>query len=297
MVAHAEGVSRWSGKFHDTRQSFMILAKVSGSSSGKFLPAMQRILSGYLTAAFMLIISFSGFSEMQKQEPAFHVLVLSERGGIHEGFVVAALDWLKDFSAEQHFQYDVINNTDSISETFLSHYQVFLQLNYPPYMWTDRAKAAFINYMEQGRGGWVGLHHASLLGEFDGYAMWDWFSEFMGGIRWKNYIAARATATVHIEDKNHPVMKGLPETFSIPDDEWYTYDKDPRPRVHVIANVDESSYQPPSDIKMGDHPVIWSNEKIKARNIYFQMGHHANIFHSPEFNKMFGNAILWAAGR
>jgi type 1 glutamine amidotransferase len=91
-------------------------------------------------------------------------------------------------------------------------------------------------------------------------------------------------------------MKGLPETFSIPDDEWYTYDKDPRPNVHVLANVDESSYQPPSDIKMGDHPVIWTNEKIKARNVYFQMGHHANLFHSSEFKKMFANAILWAAG-
>ena len=164
-------------------------------------------------------------------------------------------------------------------------------------MWTDLAKAAFIKYLEEGRGGWVGLHHASLLGEFDGYPMWEWYSQFMGGIRWKNYIAARATATVRVEDKTHPVMKGLPQTFSIPDDEWYTYDKDPRPNVHVLANVDESSYKPPSDIKMGDHPVIWSNEKMKARNIYFQMGHHANLFNSSEFKTMFGNAILWASGR
>jgi type 1 glutamine amidotransferase len=47
---------------------------------------------------------------------------------------------------------------------------------------------------------------------------------------------------------------------------------------------------------MGDHPVIWSNEKMKARNVYFQMGHHYNIFESPEFKTMLGNAILWAAG-
>jgi type 1 glutamine amidotransferase len=26
------------------------------------------------------------------------------------------------------------------------------------------------------------------------------------------------------------------------------------------------------------------------------MGHHANLFHSSEFKKMFANAILWAAG-
>jgi uncharacterized protein len=228
--------------------------------------------------------------------PAFHVLVLTERGGIHEGFVASALIWLENFSRENNFDFTVINKADSITDAFLSGYQLILQLNYPPYMWSDSSKASFIRYMEEGRGGWVGLHHASLLGEFDGYSMWQWYSQFMGGIRWKNYIAARASGTVHVEDAVHPVMKGLPENFSIPDDEWYTYDKDPRPNVHVLANVDESSYQPPSDIKMGDHPVIWTNEKIKARNVYFQMGHHKNIFQSAEFKKMLGNAILWAAG-
>jgi len=241
--------------------------------------------------------SRTAFSQQQKANASFHVLVLAERGGIHEGFVVAALEWLNQFSAEQGFDFRVINRTDSISTTFLSKYQEFIQLNFPPYMWSDSSKAAFQKYLEEGGGGWIGFHHASLLGTFDGYPMWEWFSQFMGGITWKNYIAARASGTVHVEDKNHPVMKGLPESFSLPDDEWYTYDKDPRPQVHVIANVDESSYDPPSDIKMGDHPVIWSNKNVKARNIYFQMGHHANLFHSPEFKKMFANAILWAAGR
>jgi type 1 glutamine amidotransferase len=240
--------------------------------------------------------SYSGSGQSNNSQPTFHVLVLTENGGIHEGFVIAALDWLKMFSQEQHFDFTVIHKTDSISEEYLSHYQLFIQLNFPPYMWSDQSKTAFEKYIEQGKGGWIGFHHASLLGEFDGYQIWDWFSQFMGGIRFKNYIAARATGTVWVEDKNHPVMKGLPENFSLPDDEWYTYDKDPRPNVHVIANVDESSYQPPSDIKMGDHPVIWTNEKMKARNVYFQMGHHANLFNSPDFKKMFANAILWAAG-
>lgn len=257
---------------------------------------MKKCIRKYLATVLLIIISYSGSGQSNNSQPIFHVLVLTENGGIHEGFVIAALDWLKMFSQEQHFDFTVIHKTDSISEEYLSQYQLFIQLNFPPYMWSDQSKTAFEKYVEQGRGGWIGFHHASLLGEFDGYQIWDWFSQFMGGIRFKNYIAARATGTVRVEDKNHPVMKGLPEKFSLTDDEWYTYDKDPRPNVHVIANVDESSYQPPSDIKMGDHPVIWTNEKMKARNVYFQMGHHANLFNSPDFKKMFANAILWAAG-
>jgi type 1 glutamine amidotransferase len=227
--------------------------------------------------------------------PEFKALVLTERGGQHEEFVVAALDWLNAFAAEKNFEITVINNAKEIDETLLSKYQVVIQLNYAPYAWGDTAMKAFINYIEEGRGGWVGFHHATLLGEFDGYPMWNWFSDFMGGIRFKNYIAAKASATVNIEDKDNPVMNGVPASFVLPDDEWYTYNLDPRPNVHVIASVDESSYKPASDIKMGDHPVIWTNEKKKGRNIYFQMGHSPLLLESAEFKTMFGNAILWAA--
>jgi hypothetical protein len=66
--------------------------------------------------------------------------------------------------------------------------------------------------------------------------------------------------------------------------------------VHVLAHVDESSYRPSSDIKMGDHPVIWTNEKMKARNIYILMGHHPSLFTNDAYKTLLRNAILWAAG-
>jgi len=61
---------------------------------------------------------------------------------------------------------------DKIDDDFLSHYQLIIQLNYPPYGWTPKAVAAFEKYIERGRGGWIGFHHATLLGEFDGTKMW-----------------------------------------------------------------------------------------------------------------------------
>jgi type 1 glutamine amidotransferase len=127
--------------------------------------------------------------------------------------------------------------------------------------------------------------------------MWNWFSDFMGGIRFKGYIAETASGTVNVEDKKHPVMKGVSSSFVISDDEWYTFNKNPRPNVHVIATVDESTYKPTSDIKMGDHPVIWTNEKMKARNVYFLMGHDGSLLKSKDFITMFSNAIKWASGK
>jgi type 1 glutamine amidotransferase len=117
----------------------------------------------------------------------------------------------------------------------------------------------------------------------------------MGGIRWKDYIATFAKGKVNVEDKQHPVMKGVPASFLIQQEEWYTYDKSPRANVHVLASVDEASYEPQGKVKMGDHPVVWTNEHYKARNIYIFMGHSPNLFDNPAYTRLFSNAIFWAA--
>jgi type 1 glutamine amidotransferase len=246
---------------------------------------------------FAFVVLGVGNAVAQTNTNHFRALVLAERGDQHEPFVAAALKWLETTAQQDNFSFDVFENPDQFTKSFLTNYQVFIQLNYPPYRWSDEAKAAFQDYIEQGRGGWVGMHHATLLGEFDGYPMWPWFSDFMGGIRFKNYIAKRVSGTVIVEDAAHPCFQGVPSRFVIDEEEWYIYDKNPRPNVHVLARVDESTYNPPSDIKMGDHPVIWSNDKMKARNIYFQMGHHPSLFENANYKKMLRNAILWAAGR
>lgn len=225
------------------------------------------------------------------------VLVLTERGGQHGGFTDAGLRWLAAEGAKGNFSITEINNARNITEAYLSQFSLVIQLDFPPYTWPKEAEDAFVKYIEEGHGGWIGFHHATLLGEFDGYPMWQWFSDFMGGVRFKNYIAPLADGTLIVEDEQHPVMKGVPASFVVPDDEWYIYDKSPRPNVHVLANVDESSYTPASDIKMGDHPVVWVNENKKARNVYFQIGHSSKLYETEGFTTMFRNAINWTLER
>jgi len=257
---------------------------------------LRSLFSGCLLIYFL--IGTSVLLHAQAKKPRFRVVAMTEAGGVHAPFVAAAKVWLKKLADENNFTVDYIENAEPINDAFLAKYQLFIQLNFPPYMWSDTAKEAFRRYITEGKGGWVGFHHASLLGEFDGYAMWPWFSEFLGGIRYKNYIASFAKATVHVEAKNHPCMKGVPASFAVQTEEWYTYDKSPRPNVDVLATVDESTYSPDSNIKMGgDHPVIWSNEHMKARNVYIFMGHHPNLFENNAFTTIFRNAIFWGAGK
>jgi type 1 glutamine amidotransferase len=231
----------------------------------------------------------------QIMAPRFRVLALYENGGHHIEYSMRAIGWLNKLALDNHFRIDYLTRTDSINENFLDRYNLIIQLDYAPYAWKPAAVSAFQNYIDQGKGGWVGFHHASLLGEFDGYPMWPWFYQFMGGIRWKDFIARFASATVHVEDHLSPIMKDVPDSFIVQKEEWYTYDRSPRPRVHVLANVDESSYRPDTTVKMGDHPVIWTNEKVRARNVYIFMGHSPLLFDDTVYKRIFSNAIFWAA--
>lgn len=252
--------------------------------------------SGVLLCYFIIVVSLAAVGQ-QNNASRFKVIALYENGGHHIQYSTAAKIWLDQLAADSNFSIDYIQNTDSIDDNFLSRYQLFLQLDFPPYAWRDKAVLAFQRYIKEGRGGWMGFHHATLLGEFDGYPMWQWFSAFMGNITFKNYIPKFATAKVNVEDPRHPAMQGIIPPFIIENEEWYTYNRSPRPNVHVIASVDEKTYTPNTNIKMGDHPVIWSNLDYKARNIYIFMGHSPDLFNNPAYTTIFRNSIFWAAGK
>ena len=225
------------------------------------------------------------------------ILVLQESGGHHIDFSRRARIWLNTFAVRYELDFDYIEDTNAVDEVFLAQYAMVLQLDFPPYGWSDVAAAAFERYVDGGGGAWVGLHHASLLGEFDGYPMWQWFSRMLGDIRYKNYIPSFAQAEVSVEDVEHPVMRDVPKSFVVGNEEWYTYNRSPRPNVDVLASVDESTYFPDSDVKMGDHPVVWTNKAVAARNVYIFMGHSPELFDNAAYVTLLGNSILWGVGR
>ncbi|MCO5946688.1 ThuA domain-containing protein [Mucilaginibacter flavidus] len=45
---------------------------------------------------------------------------------------------------------------------------------------------------------------------------------------------------------------------------------------------------------MGDHPVMWTNEHMKAKNIYIAMGHFPQLFEDANYTKLVRNAIFCA---
>ncbi len=84
-------------------------------------------------------------SAAQDSKPKFRVVALAEHGGIHQPFVDAAKVWLEKLATDSNFSIDYIENTEKIDDAFLSRYQLFIQLDYPPYSWTPTAMTAFVN--------------------------------------------------------------------------------------------------------------------------------------------------------
>lgn len=256
---------------------------------------MRQLAHIGFTAIIFLLACLPGSS--QSSSPRFRALAVYETGGHHIAYSKAARPWLDKLAADSQFVIDYVHNMNSVTDSLLARYQLIIQLDYPPYAWPPAAVTAFERYINEGRGGWVGFHHAGLLGEFDGYKMWSWFSQFMGDIRFTNYIGEFAAGEVRVEDSTHPVTRGLPRHFTIAREEWYTWNKSPRPQMRVLASVDENTYQPKSTTTMGDHPVVWTNPHVKARNVYIFMGHGPDLWDNEAYKRLCRNAILWAAGR
>jgi len=77
-------------------------------------------------------------------------------------------------------------------------------------------------------------------------------------------------------------------------DEWYEFNESPRPRVHVLAHADESTYR--QNKPMGDHPMVWINENYR-RMVYIAIGHDASLCVNRDFEVLVRDAILWAGSQ
>jgi len=195
-------------------------------------------------------------------------------GGHHVEYSARAKKWLDNLALDSNFRVDLYHQHRQHQRHLPFPLSINCSVGLCPLCLAPCCHGPLPTYIEKaGEAGSV-FHHASLLGEFDGYPMWQWFPTLCpGGIRWKDYIARFRRATCTLEDHTSPVSRnGVPRfLYYTKREEWYTYDRSPG-GCQCSCPLDESSYLPDTTIKMGDHPVIWTNPHVKARNVYIFMG-------------------------
>jgi type 1 glutamine amidotransferase len=153
----------------------------------------------------------------------------------------------------------------------------------------DTQQGAFERFVTSGKG-WVGIHSASDT-EYD----WAFYGGLVGAY-FREHPTAIQEATLNVEDGSHPSTAGLPATWTRTD-EWYAFQSNPRPDVHVLISLDETSYDPGTANMAGDHPVAWWHEYQGGRAFYTALGHTSESYADPLFLGHVEHAIEWAGGR
>jgi hypothetical protein len=252
----------------------------------------------------------------QKDQPTFRAIgfYTAKNDQAHISFVHEANKWFYAMGLQNHFSYDSTNNWDNLNKDFLSRYQVVIFLDTRPDSLNQRL--AFQQYMEN-RGGWMGFH-------FSGFALtpsdypqnWDWYhNEFIGAGEYVSNTWRPTAAILRVEDKTHPAMKNLPETFKTSPNEWYRWKNDlkKKPDIKILLSIDSTSFPLGTGPKLyeiwhsGYYPVCWTNTKYKM--IYFNMGHNdidyenktnkelSHTFGNPVEDKLILNALIWLGSK
>jgi type 1 glutamine amidotransferase len=139
---------------------------------------------------------------------------------------------------------------------------------------------AFVN----GGGGFVGVHSAT-----DTLYTWPEYGNLVGAY-FREHPWTQA-ATVIVEDSAHPAVSGIGGTFVI-DEEFYTFQENPRGRVRVLLSLDASSVG-----ATGDYPLAWTRTMGQGRVYYNALGHFAATWADGRFVTQIRAALRWAAGR
>jgi hypothetical protein len=191
-------------------------------------------------------------------------------------------------------------NSAVLEPSFLENFDVVVFSSATGDHASDSQDAAFRSWLENG-GGWMGIHAAG-----DGsHADWTWYAANLVSGEYLGHILGPQTqeARVVVEDKGHPVTRGLPAEFHH-EEEWYSWDRGAREAgFHVLVTVDESSYSPwirglgqEKDISMKDHPIVWSRCIGRGRALYTAMGHWGDAYQQDYTVAILQNGVEWASG-
>lgn len=131
-------------------------------------------------------------------------------------------------------------------------------------------------------GGLVMLHAATWVHPWEGYNR-----RFIGGgSRGHGFMDVEVT----VKNPEHPVMQGVPRTFTITDESYHhEFEQDAGYELLAENGPDDRTGKP--------HASVWVKEDDKARIVCITHGHDARAHENPAYRTMLINAVRWVAGK
>lgn len=209
----------------------------------------------------------------------------------------AAHDLFLDLARQRDWAIIATDKGAAMNRATLRQFDVVVFNNISGDVLTLSQRRAFQSYIEDG-GAFIGVHGTA----GDPIYFWDWYVDRLIGARFMGHPAEPQfqDARIVLDEVNHPAASGLPLEWTM-NDEWYSFRTDPRKAgARIIATLDERSYKPEfrgQDLRMGNHPIAWTNCIGRGRMFYSAIGHRPETYASPHYRQMLINAVTWTTDR
>ena len=211
------------------------------------------------------------------------VLVFSKTAGFRHDSIPAGIAAVGELGSLHGFDIDATEDSSTFADASLAGYRVIIFMNTSGDILDTAQQQAFQRFVKSG-GGFVGIHAAS-----DTEHDWPWYGRLVGAT-----FAGHPEiqdAAVDIVDRDHLSTRHLPRRWQRRD-EWYNFREQPAASIHVLAVLDEGSYQ--GGTMGGDHPIAWCHELDGGRSWYTAGGHTIESFREPMFRDHLLGGIQWA---
>ena len=220
--------------------------------------------------------------------PPFRLLVFSKTAGFRHASIPLGIETIRQLGAPLLWTTDATEDETVFRPRTLRKYDVVVFLNTTGIVMDAKGRAALEQWVRAG-GGWVGIHSAADT-EYD----WDFYGRLLARA-WFKCHPVQQPGTIVREAARHGATRHLPERWTIPFEEFYSFKANPRPRTNVLLSIDESSYaqdpntshlpsesypddyEPVSGV-MGDHPMSWTHRVGDGRSFYTALGHEPGMY-------------------
>ena len=216
---------------------------------------------------------------------AFDVLIFSRTAGFRHSSIAKGIETVEQIGLANNFRTQATESASTFTDEGLAEFEVVVFLSTTGNVLNSSQQEAFERFIQNG-GGYVGVHSAADT-EYD----WPWYGELMGA-----YFQGHPPiqeATIQFEDRNHPATANLPDRWTVRD-EWYNYRANPRGDVHVLATLDEQTFN--GGNMDFDHPIAWAHEYDGGRAFYTGLGHVEAVYDTSVMQEHLLGGIQYAAG-
>jgi type 1 glutamine amidotransferase len=246
-------------------------------------------------------------------EPA--ILVFTKAAGFVHKSIPAGTEAIRKLGTENGFAVEATADPEAFTPANLARYKAVIFLSTTGNVLPTAAQRAALEGYIRGGGGYFGIHAASDMG---GVATsWPFYLGLVGaafkghtnarlytdnvlparpGVTYGGKLAAAPAdadqvapgmkasssepARVVVEDQRSPLTRGWGGAVTLTD-EWYGFVANPRPQVHVVATLDETTYVPGPGQMGADHPVAWCHAYQGGRSVYTALGHPIGAWSDP----------------